>query len=118
VPSGGSQPIFNRNIVNVVLPPMPPPSPSKDGRDYDYSYYRGPTEDAPLFDYFSSGFVMFVILLMLLLCLTTMWVAMQSPPPPQQRDRSVIRYRLVRATQHRQEEPGEGGCNFVNREPC
>ena len=109
--SGGSQPIFNRNIVNVVLPPavMSPPR-----KDYHYDdEYHGPSYDYPMYGYFSPGIVLFFLLFMVLFCFSAAWCALQPPGPPEPQDYPVIRYRLIRsnrpARHPREDEEEQGG---------
>ena len=107
--SGGSQPIFNRNIVNVVLPPavMSPPR-----KDYHYDdEYHGPSYDYPMYGYFSPGIVLFFLIFMVLFFFSAAWCALQPPaeaPPPQQHSH-VIRYRLIRTPPSRNDEDDDAG---------
>jgi hypothetical protein len=104
VPKGDPQPIFNRNVVTVVLPPasgMPREYYQHDGKDDDDDYhgyhgYHGYMPESSL-----MNLLVFMIFFFSTCCFAA-WLSVQcqEPIPAHQEpeNRHVIRYRLVRTS--------------------
>ena len=95
VPKGDPQPIFNRNVVTVVLPPAPMPREYYHGDD-DYRGYHGYMPEATALNLGVFAVFFFSV------CCFAAWLSVQcqDPIPSHQpsENRHVIRYRLVRTS--------------------
>lgn len=107
VPSQGSQPIFNRNVVTVVLPPGYESERDRTGHGH-YAHY--PPSDVG--DYQDQlGVFLFVVVIFVLIFagMSCMAFPMFDTRDPRNQDdsRTVIRYRLVRVHRDRNEADEE-----------
>ena len=103
VPKGDPQPIFNRNIVTVVLPPAPMPHEyyQHDGKDDDDDYHHHGYHGGYMPEATMMNLIVFMIFFFSTCCFAA-WLSVQCQEPISARQppeiRHVIRYRLVRTS--------------------
>jgi hypothetical protein len=111
VPSQGSQPIFNRNVVTVVMPPGY--ESERDRTGYGHYAHYPPSDVGDYQDPFwgSLGVFLFVVVIFVLIFagMSCMAFPMFDTRDPRNQDdpRAVIRYRLVRVHRDRNEADEE-----------